>query len=1275
MSDAAGGTDTAIVSIAITPVNDNPPVGNDDSATVVEGGTVTTLVGGAISVLNNDTDPDLPNDTLTVDTTPASGPTHGSLTLNSNGTFSYTHNGSENFTDSFTYEVSDASGVADTAAVSITVTPVNDNPPVGNGESATVAEGGTVTALVGGATSVLDNDTDVDLPNDTLTVDTTPVSGPTHGSLTLSSDGTFSYTHNGSENFSDSFTYEVSDAAGGADTAIMSIAVTPVNDNNPVGNNDSATVAEGGTVTTLDGGATSALDNDTDVDLPNDTLTVDTTPASGPTHGSLTLNSNGTFSYTHNGSENLADSFSYEISDAAGATDTATVSIIVTPVNNNAPAANGENATVPEGGTVTALVGGATSVLANDTDADLPGDTLTAVLEVGPTHATSFTLNPNGTFSYQHDSSENFSDSFIYHAHDGVNDSNAVTVSIAITPVNDNAPVANGESATVAEGSTVTVLVGGVTSVLANDTDTDLPNDTLTVNTAPTSGPNNGTLTLNADGTFSYTHNDSENFSDNFTYEVSDAAGVTDTATVAITVTPVNDNAPVANTESATVTEGGTVTVLNSGASSLLANDTDTDLPNDTLTVNTTSVSGPSNGTLTLNTNGTFSYTHDDSENFSDSFTYEVSDDAGATSTATVSIVVTPVNDNAPVANDESATVAEGGTVTVLDSGATSLLANDTDTDLPNDTLTVNTTPVSGPSNGTLTLNSSGTFSYTHNGSGNFTDSFSYEVSDDAGATNTATVSITITPVNDNDPVGNDDSATVAEGGTVTALVGGATSVLANDADADLPNDTLTVNTTPINAPSNGTLTLNADGTFSYTHDDSENHTDGFTYEVSDTAGGTDTATVSITITPVNDNSPVGTVDSATVAEGGTVTTLNSGATSVLANDTDGDLPGDTLTAVLDVAPAHAASFTLNSDGTFSYQHDDSENFTASFTYHVHDGANNSGTVTVSITITPVNDNAPVATDDAYSVDEDNTLTVNGVLDDDNDVDGDTLTANLVNDVSNGTLTLNTDGSFSYTPVPAFNGTDTFTYQANDGTTNSNVATATITVNPINDAPTVDAVASATIPEDASVQTVSLSGIGLGAANEGNQTLTVTASSSNTALIPDPTVTYTSPNATGTLSYIPAANANGTATITVAAQDDGGTANGGDDSFQTTFIVTVTPVNDAPTAIDLDNTSVDENQPVGTLVGTFTAVDPDVGDSHTFSLVPGEGDTDNALFSFGSPELKTNVPFDFETGNSFSIRVQASDGNGGTIQAAIIINVIDVNEAPHGHRPVECNYR
>src|SRR5437762_34196 len=138
-----------------------------------------------------------------------------------------------------------------------------------------------------------------------------------------------------------------------------------------------------------------------------------------------------------------------------------------------------------------------------------------------------------------------------------------------------------------------------------------------------------------------------------------------------------------------------------------------------------------------------------------------------------------------------------------------------------------------------------------------------------------------------------------------------------------------------------------------------------------------------------------------------------------------------------------------------------------SFTYKASDGQAQSGVATVTITGTPLN-NAPVAVNDSFTTAEDTQLTVNapGVLANDSDVDGDALSAVLVSNPTHGTLTLNSDGSLVYVPALNFNGIDSFTYKASDGQVQSGVATVTITVTPVNDAPVAANDDSYTTPED-----------------------------------------------------------------------------------------------------------------------------------------------------------------------------------------------------------------
>src|SRR5262249_27211050 len=166
----------------------------------------------------------------------------------------------------------------------------------------------------------------------------------------------------------------------------------------------------------------------------------------------------------------------------------------------------------------------------------------------------------------------------------------------------------------------------------------------------------------------------------------------------------------------------------------------------------------------------------------------------------------------------------------------------------------------------------------------------------------------------------------------------------------------------------------------------------------------------------------------------------------------DSDPNGNPITAQLVSGPAHG-TLTLSPYGGFTYTPAANYNGPDEFRYQVSDGVFLSDPVTLSLTVNPVND-APVAGNDSYSVDEDTVLTVAapGVIANDSDVES-PLSAVLVSGPSHGVLSFNADGSFTYTPSANYNGSDSFTYKANDGQADSNVATVAITVNAVNDAP------------------------------------------------------------------------------------------------------------------------------------------------------------------------------------------------------------------------------
>ena len=269
-------------------------------------------------MLDGDSDPE--GDPLTAEL--ISDPTHGSLSLADNGTFTYSHDGSETTIDSFTYRANDGELDSNTVTISISIAPVND-PPLAVSDTIEVDEGGTATALTNGVLSVLDGDSDPE--GNPLTA--VLFVYPTHGNLSLSNNGTFSYSHDGSETTSDSFTYRANDGELDSNTVTISISIEPVNDP-PLAVSDAIEVDEGGTATSLTNGVLSVLDGDSDPE--GDSLTAEL--ISDPTHGSLSLAANGTFLYSHDGSETTSDTFSYRANDGTDLSAITTVTVTVNPV-------------------------------------------------------------------------------------------------------------------------------------------------------------------------------------------------------------------------------------------------------------------------------------------------------------------------------------------------------------------------------------------------------------------------------------------------------------------------------------------------------------------------------------------------------------------------------------------------------------------------------------------------------------------------------------------------------------------------------------------------------------------------------------------------------------------------------------------------------------------------------------------------------------------------------------------------------------------------------
>lgn len=1110
---------TATVSLTITSVND-APVANNDNAVVNE-----DIVLNGPTVLSNDNDID--GNALTVNTSPLLAPSHGNLILNSNGTYTYTPAANYNGADNFTYQVCDngTPSLCSSANVAITIAAVADAPVASNDNYATSED-----ALLNG-TSVLANDIDGD--GELLTVNTTPISNVTHGLLVLNSDGTFIYIPATNYNGSDSFVYQVCDGTSLCATATAIISISAVNDA-PVAVNDIASVNED---VALSGA--SVLLNDSDPD--GNILTVTTTPISAPTHGSLTLNSNGTYTYTPVANYNGSDSFIYQVCDNAipSSCSNATVTITINPINDN-PSATADNFSINED-----IVLNGTSLLINDSDIDGNLLTINTTPVTNPTNG-SLTINANGTFTYTPNLNFNGTDSFVYRVCDNGTPSlcSTANVTITITPVND-APLALNDISTTAED---TPLSG--TTVLSNDSDPE--GNSLTVSTLPITPPTHGTVNINSNGTYLYTPALNYNGSDSFVYQVCDnaAPALCSSATVTITISAVND-APLAVTDAYSTNED---TPLN--AASVLINDTDVD--GNPLTLNPTPLTQPLHGTLTLNADGTFIYTPQLNYNGSDAFTYQICDNAlpALCSTGQVNLTVISVND-APIAVSGNYSTSEDVTLS-----GSSVLGNDSDPD--GNTLIANTTPVVNVSSGSLTLNADGTFIYVPAPNFNGTVSFTYQVCDNVVPALCATAITTINVIAVNDaPTLTSDSYSTNED---TPLNG--TSVLVNDFDVE--NNTITVSTTPFSAPLNGLLALNANGTFTYTPDANYFGSDSFVYQVCDngTPSQCAVATVNLTVVSINDT-PIANSDNGT-----TLQNIVLNGTSVLANDVDPENGTLTISTTPVVNVAHG-TLVINSNGTYTYTPNLNYNGFDSFVYRICDNGTPvaCATATVTISIGAVNQ-FPIAVNDVIATNED-TPNSDNVLTNDSDPDLNTLTVTALTNFPtlHGKITIAANGAYTYTPNLNYFGPDNYTYQVCDnGSPNlcSN-ATINITVNPVNDAP-LAVNDNASTPEDTPLNGSSLL---INDSDVDGNLLSVSAS----PLVPPAHGSLTL-NANGTYLYTPVLNYVGGDTFVYEVCDNGSPSA----CSNAVVLITITPVNDAPTATNDSYTTNEDVVLIGSTV-------------------------------------------------------------------------------------------
>ncbi len=826
---------------------------------------------------------------------------------------------------------------------------------------------------------LLTNDDDKDGDLDPTTVEVT--GKPTQGKVVIDPiTGEATYTPNAGSHGTDTFTYIVYDKEGNpSEPATVTVEISA----NPVAVDDSAKTQQE-TPVVID-----LVSNDSDRDGDLDPATVEVTGE--PAQGKVVIDPvTGEATYTPNKDAHGTDTFTYIVYDKEGnPSEPATVTV---EISANPVAVDDSTETQQETPVVIDLV-------SNDGDKD--GDLLVSSVEVKtqPTQG-SVTVDANGKATYTPNAGSHGTDTFTYVVYDKEgNPSEPATVTVEISAN----PVAVDDSAKTQQETPVVIdLVG-------NDSDKDGDLDPTTVEV--TGKPTQGKVVIDpVTGEATYTPNKDAHGTDTFTYIVYDKEGnPSEPATVTVEISA----NPVAVDDSAK-TQQETPVVID-----LVSNDSDKDGDLDPSTVDVTGK--PTQGKVVIDPiTGEATYTPNKDAHGTDTFTYVVYDkDGNPSEPATVTVEISAN----PVAGDDNVTTTENTPIVV------DLLTNDSDKDGDLDPTTVEVT--GKPTQGKVVIDPvTGEATYTPNKDAYGTDTFTYVVYDKEGnPSEPATVTVEISA----NPVAVDDSANTKENTAVEI------DLVANDSDKD--GDLLVSSVEVKTQPTQGSVTVDANGKATYTPNTGAYGTDTFTYIVYDKEGNpSEPATVTVEISA----NPVAVDDSAKTQQETPV------VIDLVSNDSDKD--GDLLVSSVEVkTQPMQGSVTVDANGKATYTPNTGSHGTDTFTYVVYDKEGNPSepaTVTVEISANPV------AVDDSAKTQQETPVVIDLVGNDsDRDGDLDPATVEVTGEPTQGKVVIDPiTGEATYTPNKDAHGTDTFTYVVYDKEGNpSEPATVTVEIsaNPV----------------------------------------------------------------------------------------------------------------------------------------------------------------------------------------------------------------------------------
>lgn len=740
--------------------------------------------------------------------------------------------------------------------------------------------------------------------------------------------------------------------------------------------------------------------------------------------------------------------------------------------------------------------------------------------------------------------------------------------------------------------------------LLSNDNDPDL--DVLSVFHYEGTSLEGGSVTESGDGVV-YQSAQDYNGPDEFHYSISDGHGGISRGKVSLVVSAQND-APVANDDFLT-----TDATLPETFSSNLLLENDSDVDGDTLTlqaINPT-IDGTSVGQMEDNADGTWTFTP---AGFgTSSWEYIIVDPTGLQATG---IVTFYAGNSTPETLPDSVVTDEDIELSI------NVLANDSDPD--GDPLTVSS--FTAANFGSVSLLPSGELLYTPDLDQNGMDTFWYTATDGKGTFKEEQVIVSVIAVNDPPRLGADIAVTLEDQAVEV-------NVLANDYDPE--GDDMTVSLPIVNA-FNGAVSLLPGGVLRFVPfpDMSVGVADNFMYIVTDSHGAVSTAMVSIEVTPVND-APFANPDTAVTLED-IPTVIN-----VLAND--GDVDNDLLKVTsVDVPEGFPAVINWATNGSITIQPDANYHSIVPqvFTYTLSDGFL-SDIGQVNLQVISLND-APVAVNDlGYQVNEDSTVSI-PVLDNDSDIDNDTIQLAAVTNGLLGLATIDLGGSISYTPFPNSNGVDSFSYTITDNNGGQSTATVEVEILPVNDAPLAGALPVFPLPED-SLKTISALTI-LQAASDADMDeliLTNVGQPSHGEV----TVNVNSQGYISSLVYIPNPNFFGIDEFTYEVTDLELTGAG-------IVRLNVLPVNDSPQA----------NNDSGIVVEAGSSIDiapllndEDVDGDNLLLLGIISGPFHGSMGIHADGTLTYNADDNYEGEDSMIYRI--SDNHGGMATASILIDI------------------